>query len=310
MGQSQPNDEHADGEKEQPPGSGRSLSWTGALILLALVVAALIIASRFLDTATTDPVQFVTGNLLNALIFLAILGQVYIYTKQRDIMERQWNVMEGQFEIVKQQQRTIDYQFITSGVQAEAMLNQWGIMREQTTTFEDQLAAMRGQLQAMNGQAALIARQLDALIASERAYVAIDEFGLRNLEIGQAPIAKVILVNGGRTPAWQLNVQAAFNVGEHPGEFSWDEDFERPGGTFFLAAGQTIPIELPVTLNLFAEIFSLLEAGKISLFLAGEIRYLDWMGSLHIQEFGAAYDFSARDFTQRYNRHRTEQNAN
>jgi hypothetical protein len=65
----------------------------GAVALLGLVVGGLVCASRFIDPATTDRVQFVTGNLVNALIFIAILGQIYIYHKQWVSMDKQVQIL-------------------------------------------------------------------------------------------------------------------------------------------------------------------------------------------------------------------------
>jgi hypothetical protein len=48
------------------------------LVVLATAIFVLVIASRWLNTAISDRVQFVTGNLLNALIFAAIVAQVLI----------------------------------------------------------------------------------------------------------------------------------------------------------------------------------------------------------------------------------------
>jgi hypothetical protein len=63
--------------------------------LATLVIGGLIIASRYVS-GDTDPIQFITGNLLNVLIFAAIVAQVLIYRKQRDVMRRQWRTMERQ----------------------------------------------------------------------------------------------------------------------------------------------------------------------------------------------------------------------
>lgn len=63
------------------------LGFAGAL---GLIVAFLWVVSRCLNPAISDPAVFITANLLNALIFAAIVAQVVIYRKQWQIMERQW----------------------------------------------------------------------------------------------------------------------------------------------------------------------------------------------------------------------------
>lgn len=77
----------------------------GLIACAALAIVALWFSSRLLDKQISDPVQFVTGNLLNALIFGAIVAQVLIYRKQRDIMKQQWDSME---QGVKRTDRVID----------------------------------------------------------------------------------------------------------------------------------------------------------------------------------------------------------
>ncbi len=75
----------------------------GCLIVLGLVISALWVASRYLDTLVTDPIQFITANLVNALIFFAIAAQVLIYRKQRDIMKQQWQAMRDAIAETREQ---------------------------------------------------------------------------------------------------------------------------------------------------------------------------------------------------------------
>jgi hypothetical protein len=72
-------------------------AWT---IGAGTVFGGLLLTSHYV-AAITDPVQFVTGNLLNTLIFIAIVAQVLIYRKQRDIMEQQWNAMREQANLTR-----------------------------------------------------------------------------------------------------------------------------------------------------------------------------------------------------------------
>ena len=64
----------------------------GCIGSLALVIWLLYVISQYLNPAISDPAQFITANLLNALIFAAIVAQVFIYRKQWRVMERQWSV--------------------------------------------------------------------------------------------------------------------------------------------------------------------------------------------------------------------------
>src|SRR6185369_2310869 len=74
--------------------------------LIVVVVGGLVLASRYVS-GDTDPIQFVTGNLLNVLIFGAIVAQVLIYRKQRDIMRHQWRSMQGQLNAMERQEQAM-----------------------------------------------------------------------------------------------------------------------------------------------------------------------------------------------------------
>jgi len=79
-----------------------------AVVFFGLVVGTLVIAGNWLDRRISDPVQFVTVNLLNVLIFVAIVAQVLIYRKQWKIMERQWSETKKQSETALKQFETTD----------------------------------------------------------------------------------------------------------------------------------------------------------------------------------------------------------
>jgi hypothetical protein len=51
----------------------------------------------------TERTKFFTGNLLNLVIALAVIAQVLIYRKQRDIMRQQWQSMQGQLSAMRTQ---------------------------------------------------------------------------------------------------------------------------------------------------------------------------------------------------------------
>jgi len=169
-----------------------------SLVSLAVVVAVLIVASRWLNTNISDRVQFVTANLLNALIFAAIVAQVLIYRKQRDIMREQR---------------------IAMGKQHAAMELQAGIAEIQTGLVDQQVSAMKGQLEAMREQLGVMERQETAmrntvelteqgLRASNRSYV-----GIHSLE-AELEKERVILQieNTGTIPAEGVKVSGKASV--------------------------------------------------------------------------------------------------
>lgn len=72
--------------------AGWTVLWVLALAIgLAITIKVLGHYSHLLG-ANSDPVAFVTGNLLNALILAAIVAQVLIYRKQWHVMERSFAV--------------------------------------------------------------------------------------------------------------------------------------------------------------------------------------------------------------------------
>lgn len=88
--------------------SARIRRWQIArwVIVIAMVVGGLVVASRYVS-GDTDPIQFVTGSLLNTLIFAAIVAQVLIYRKQRDIMRHQWKSMQRQLSSMNRQENAM-----------------------------------------------------------------------------------------------------------------------------------------------------------------------------------------------------------
>lgn len=101
----QANNHHNESIEQRPRRPLRTAALiAGSVTLLGLVVKALFIASQYL-ASSSDPIQFITGNLVNVLIFIAIVAQVLIYRKQRDIMEQQWQAMR---ESVKAAERATE----------------------------------------------------------------------------------------------------------------------------------------------------------------------------------------------------------
>ncbi len=84
----QPNgdEKKAKGMRRVPRWFWTSLWIAGSMLVLGVVILGLFWISRFLDTRVSDPIQFITGNLLNVLLFVVILFQTYIYRRQTRIM--------------------------------------------------------------------------------------------------------------------------------------------------------------------------------------------------------------------------------
>ena len=70
--------------------------FVGSAIILTLIIVGLIVAARYWKAS--DPIQFVTSNLLSALIFMAILVQAGIYVLQAVIYDQQRRIMKQTVE--------------------------------------------------------------------------------------------------------------------------------------------------------------------------------------------------------------------
>jgi hypothetical protein len=68
------------------------------VVLLVFAISLLLIVSYFLNTKVSDRVAFVTANLLNVLIFGAIMLQAGIYLVQADIYKQQRDIMQRQMD--------------------------------------------------------------------------------------------------------------------------------------------------------------------------------------------------------------------
>jgi hypothetical protein len=78
--------------------------WVLGCLVFVLVIAAIwFFISYAIDPRLTDPVQFIGVNVLNTLIFVAIVAQVMIYRKQRDIMKAQAEAASKAVEIAERQ---------------------------------------------------------------------------------------------------------------------------------------------------------------------------------------------------------------
>lgn len=89
----------------------------------------------------SERTKFFTGNLLNLVIGLAVIAQVLIYRKQRDIMRQQWQAMA-------------DSLTRTDSV-IESMREQAGFMKTQAEAALHAAEMATGQLVAMNRSADL-----------------------------------------------------------------------------------------------------------------------------------------------------------
>jgi hypothetical protein len=143
-----------------------------AVCCLLLLIAGLIILSRWLNTAISDRVQFVTANLLNALIFSAIVAQVLIYRKQRDIMAQQRLAMQDSLD------RT-DMVISKMGEQLDAIKRQEMILAKQAKTMDQSLV--------LGTRAYVGIQNVNFDIASKRLFLNIEN-------VGKVPAKDIVIV--------------------------------------------------------------------------------------------------------------------
>jgi hypothetical protein len=147
----------------------------GSLAGLAVLITVLTVASYWLNTAISDRVQFVTGNLLNALIFAAIVSQVLIYRKQRDIMKQQQEAMQDGLTRTDRVIEKMQLQLEAIDKQEAHLLTQAKAAATAAEMATGQLVAMQHQEQAQIEQAKTMDRQL---VLGTRAYLGIQSVSL------------------------------------------------------------------------------------------------------------------------------------
>lgn len=83
------------------------------LVCGGIAVVGLLVASIWWPNLT-ERTKFFTGNLLNLVIALAVIAQVLIYRKQRDIMAQQRETMERQWQVMDDQSAKMKETFVTA----------------------------------------------------------------------------------------------------------------------------------------------------------------------------------------------------
>jgi hypothetical protein len=134
--------------------------------------------------------------VLSVLTLILIAFQCGIYWKQLGVMRELKAISERQAA--------------TFDKQADKMQGQWDVMKQQEGVFEKQVGVMRGQLDVMRQT---IAENRHVFYVGERAYVGISHIQLIvNLREGLYPRIQIVIINGGRTPAWDVRIQVRMSV--------------------------------------------------------------------------------------------------
>jgi hypothetical protein len=158
-----------------------------------------------------------------------------------------------------------------------AVLQWWQIKKQAKHTSE--------QVDAMQQQLALMQKSTEdtkeAFYVTERAYLAITKASI-NPTIGVSPIVQVAIINGGRTPAWDIWVRGQFSVGSVPLRNSKQKETDTTGKNIISIltplAERTIDVQPGVDLVFTPEMLSTIEGRAKTLFFCGEICYRDITG--------------------------------
>lgn len=227
----------------------------------SIAVAGLLVTSIWWPNLT-ERTKFFTGNLLNLVIALAVVAQVLIYRKQRDIMKQQWQAMNDGLERTDQVIENMQGQLTVIETQA-------GFMEAQTE------AALKAADMAM-GQLIMMQRQEQAQHAGEAPYFGIlGTPDIKGIEPGRTPKVSIIFMNGGRTPAWHFNAIACLVLGDSPK--SPDHWFISPTsmGTFYHREAHKSVDFTETDLSFSEKQVADINNGATSLFLIVTITYKD-----------------------------------
>jgi hypothetical protein len=200
--------------------SGNWLIGIGVFTLLLLAAVGWL--GYWLFPVSPDRAKFIIDASLNAFILAAILLQVYVYFRQREVMTQQWEAMREQYLLMARG--------LTHQVKAHtAELHNMELQAEVTV---GQLAAMQGQLvetRKIVGQneSAVVAMQKSASVAeagvkiarrsmiyAQRAYVMIASGRVQIVD--RNALFELKVRNYGNTPANDVRVFAVAEVREKP----------------------------------------------------------------------------------------------
>lgn len=136
----------------------------------------------------------------------------------------------------------------------------------------------------------LMAQQLDATAIAERAYLGFDQIGIVNPIANETIVIQAMLVNGGRTPARDVDRKIRVGLVAPPADppFDWSDAINQPSesGISFMPAGKKTLITFPRILEVAKKDFSDFEAGKRHVYVDGQIRFTDYLGKRQVFAFG------------------------
>lgn len=140
-----------------------------------------------------------------------------------------------------------------------------------------------------NQQRKIMKQQVETARVSERAYIGIKMVETKNFVVGQTPVVHVVVLNGGRTPAWKVKVPTTLRIAE-PTRVPEDhfETSDKESSTF-LPAGISIDFNYPFPFVLTPSWQHAILTGQRRVFLSGEVHFEDCWGEKRVFPFKAAY---------------------
>ena len=169
-----------------------------------------------------------------------------------------------------------------------------------------QWQVMDGQLEAMQAQSALIKQQVDLAVINERAYLRLRSWEAPRFE-GSFLILGARIMNGGRTPAWEVCGHTRVGVDYEPAPYplvpSEDEESLLDAQPF-LVIGASEDAMLPLTpLKVRDQQIRLVKDGHMKIFVDGVCRYLDSLGGKQFYTYGFTVNWDGSGVSPRYERH-------
>jgi hypothetical protein len=142
--------------------------------------------------------------------------------------------------------------------------------------------------------------QRKATRIAERGYIGVKTTDLLDFGPGEVPTVEVVFLNGGRTPLWDVYTPGIFILDNEPPDSSKPPPAPTEEAGAFLVAGATGTVRWslpPVPLNV--PTINEILAGRLSLYLKGEVSFEDCWSEKRSYPFYLVYDPQTARFKQR-----------
>jgi hypothetical protein len=209
--------------------------------------------------------KFFTANGLVLALLIVAIAQVLIYYGQQQIMQGQLDEMKRQADFTK---------------------DSLGETRKIVEQNERAVAA--SEAQATTAQA-MVEITREAFVTAERAYIGIQDVTMADFQLGSIPRVLIVLINAGKTPAWNIRSRTAVGLYTTPCTSSELKSVPLQIIARSLPANRTIELESDFVVTLNPEILSRVAAKTLKFFIRGEITFLDISNTEQTFPFCLAY---------------------